>query len=157
MGVRKVCWKRPTRKTRNRTGMGTSRFTKCKSNVCFRPALTSKATSSSPATSSTPPDLATRDNSAAITISAAGLGDKAVATSSTAPDLATYDNSAAINISAAGLGDKAVIDILPFFKSISTDKKWQSLIESWVLFELEKPPKGVSIIIVISSILTYMS
>ena len=67
-------------------------------------------------------------------------------------NLPTPDTAVAIPASPSKqLTDKAVVSILPFLKSISSDQKWNALIENWILFELENPPKGVSTITVINT------
>jgi hypothetical protein len=84
------------------------------------------------------------------TTAGARLDDISVVHSPVADEVAhdlSSESNAAVAITASPSKqptDKAVVSILPFLKSVSSDQKWNALIDNWILFELENPPKGVS-------------
>ena len=65
--------------------------------------------------------------------------------SGTSPSTTLNNIEMDIALQVATTADKAVKAILPFLNELSNDEWWTHLLAAWIKFEVEGPPKVVSL------------
>jgi hypothetical protein len=75
--------------------------------------------------------------------SCASLAGQATTISGTSPS-STMQNNTIKDLALSTIADKSVKAIIPFLKELSEVEWWTCLLEAWINFESEGPPKSVS-------------